>query len=522
MHLRGTIAIGMVSSAAALAAPVPPPQAASTPAPAYPNGSDYCRPARVIMDRFYAGARPRDMALREARAAAKTCEATNPLGYYLSMSQIEGADGKPAEAVRLANLAISIAPNHPEALRRLCLAHSTADLALQNCRKAVAAAPDNSLVHMALADRLRGANMNQQAIPSYDRALAIDPNNHAARINRGITYINLGIFTQALADLESADRALSDTHPDASVVARFQATALIGMKRRNDAYALLTRRLTIAPTDDFARVQRGQMLLLAGRDKEAFDDCAAVLKRNPGNRGAANCQQLASGRIESAKYAADKAAKKAADEARERNCVRMVATSSGRPVRLRMAQYPNQPGKYFFYGDRIYYTLSDAARVSVRLHISFEGETTTPPLYSLEVEAFNDLLWGASAQEKQRYNDYAIALSGRLEKDRGYPMRIDIRSGGLPVSIEKNASLITLDFKSYVSTPTAQQVQEFAVARKIAETGAFNFRATNARTGEVLLNRNFTIPGLASDRKAIYDGFAALRAANSAGQCMTR
>lgn len=503
---------GLASATAIMASPLPAQQSGGT--PVFPEENAYCQPARTIMARYFDGARPLDVSAREARTAAQGCERTNPLGYYLSLAQIASAEGNNAEAFRLGQAALAVAPGNSEALRRICVSHSDKASALATCRKAVAAAPNSSLAHRSLGDTLREQNRPAEAIPAYDRALAITPNHHAARINRGVAYLALKQFAPALADFEALDRALGDNDLNASAIARNRARALEGLNRPADALAVLTERLRVAPTDHWARLQRGELLVRTGQIDEGYRECSAVMNIAGTRNAAFKCRGDAADRAR-----AKKAADDAAAEARKKNCRRAVATTTGRPADLRLMRFTSSPGKTFFGGGSLYYELSQKQRINVTFNIHFEGEVANPGPTRLEVSVYNDLLWGASPRDVQFYSDYVRAQV--LYRDKGYPLRIEIRSGGFPVTIEKASELVnfTADFGS--SSPTSQQVQEIAVGRKIAETGRFTLRVWNANTGEKLLDREFVISGLSADRQSIYQGYQALQVANPPGMCMS-
>ena len=78
--------------------------------------------------------------------------------------------------------------------------------ALQAVDRAVALGPDNAEALMLRGEMTRGQYGLAAALPWFDRALEVDPGNLNARLERAMTYGELGRMTEMLADTREAHR----------------------------------------------------------------------------------------------------------------------------------------------------------------------------------------------------------------------------------------------------------------------------------------------------------------------------
>ena len=117
-----------------------------------------------------------------------------------------------------------------------------------------------------------------EAIESYDRALAINPNFYHAWRDRGIA---LSQNQQHKKALESFKKALSIKPNDyQSWVGR--GIALSSLGKIEEAISVFDRAVEIQPNDPFVWMNRGAVLENAGRYSEACDAYREVKKINPG------------------------------------------------------------------------------------------------------------------------------------------------------------------------------------------------------------------------------------------------
>ncbi len=516
MKLKTLLAISAIASANII---ISPPMMAQQvpPYPVFPEEDAYCQPARQAMLGYFAGTRDLNASIGEAQSAAKLCETSNRLGYHLSMAQIAALTNQPAAAIRFAEAALVIAPEHPEALRRICQTEPNYAKAIDSCRRAVAAAPNSTLAHRALGDRLRVNKDYQGSIASYDRSLSIMANHFAARINRAVSLVALKQYAAALADLDIASRQISATHPDASVIAQNKATALAGLNRPTDAIQALNLHLKAVPKDDVARLQLGQLLGQSGKWKESYTECTAVFLRNGNNLSAFRCAAGAADKYNENIQARYESWKKLAAE-RTARCSRPIPISTGKMANLKLTVY-ERGGRSFLYtvDNEIRYEMFTNERVKVNFDVKYESNSTNIDYFSAGIGVKNDLLWNATPQEKAFYNGSVLAALN-LYSGKGYPIRVEIISGGLAFTTEEADDYVYISGAKYETEKGVNQ--KAAVIRKIAETGQFKIRIQNVRTGEVLLNRFVSVPGFAADRRAISQGFEALRLASPGQKCV--
>lgn len=516
MKLKTLLAISAIASANII---VSPPMMAQQvpPYPVFPEENDYCQPARQAMAGYFAGTRPLNAAIREAQSAVKLCETSDRVGYHLSLAQIAALTGRPAEAVRLAEEALVIAPEHPGALRRICQTEPNYAKAIANCRRAVAAAPNGTLAHRALGDRLRINKDYQASIAAYDRSLSIMAGHYGARINRAVSLLALKQYTAALADLDIASRQISATHPDASPVARNKAAALAGLNRPSEAIQVLNAHLRAVPNDDVARVDLGQLLARSGRFKESYTECTAVLSRNQNNSGALKCAAGAATEYNKTIQVRYENWKKLAAE-RTARCSRSIPISTGKMVNMTMTVYERGSRSVLYVvNDQVEYKMFSNERVKVEFRVNYESSSTNIDYFTAGIAVKNDLLWNATPREKAYYNGSVLAAMN-LYNGKGYPIRVEIISDGLAFTTEAASDYVSISGAKYETEKGVNQ--KAAVIRKIAETGQFKIRVQNVRTGEVLLNRFVSVPGFAADRRAISQGFEALRLASPGQKCV--
>jgi len=129
---------------------------------------------------------------------------------------------------------------------------------------------------------LQGAYLNElkryeEAIASYDRALAINPDDHGVWNIRGIALFNLGQFEEAIA---SSDRALA-INPDFHEAWYNRGIALGNLGQFEEALASWDRALAINPDYHYAWNGRGFALGNLGQFEEAIASYDRALAIKP-------------------------------------------------------------------------------------------------------------------------------------------------------------------------------------------------------------------------------------------------
>ena len=125
---------------------------------------------------------------------------------------------------------------------------------------------------------LFGASQEYEAaIASYDRAVALKPDDHEAWYSRGIALDDLGRYEDAIA---SYDRAVA-LQPDDHVAWNNRGTALFSLGRYEDAIASYDRALAINPDFHQSWYNRSLVLKHLGREEEATESYNKAVALNP-------------------------------------------------------------------------------------------------------------------------------------------------------------------------------------------------------------------------------------------------
>ncbi|MFZ0693638.1 MAG: tetratricopeptide repeat-containing glycosyltransferase family protein, partial [Alphaproteobacteria bacterium] len=139
--------------------------------------------------------------------------------------------------------------------------------ALASYDRALAIRPDYADALYSRGITLCDLKRPEEALASYDRALAIRPDHAEALNNRGITLCDLKRPEEALA---SFDRALA-IGPDHAEALNNRGNALLDLKRPGDALLSFDRALAIGP--DYAEALNNRGIAL--RDLNRLDDALA-------------------------------------------------------------------------------------------------------------------------------------------------------------------------------------------------------------------------------------------------------
>jgi len=134
------------------------------------------------------------------------------------------------------------------------------DEALASYDRAIAIKPDYAKAHNNRGNALKELKRWDEALASYDRAIAIKPDYADAYSNRGNALNELKRLDEALA---SYDRAIA-IKPDYADAYSNRGVALQELKRLDEALASYDRAIAIKPDDAEAYWNKSLALLLAG------------------------------------------------------------------------------------------------------------------------------------------------------------------------------------------------------------------------------------------------------------------
>jgi len=117
----------------------------------------------------------------------------------------------------------------------------------------------------------------EEAIDSYNQAIALKPDYHQAFRNRGRSQSDLGQFEEAIA---SYDKTL-EINPELHKAWISRGDALNNLGRFEEAIASYDKALEFKPDDDYACYNRGIALAILGRLEEAIASYDKALKIKP-------------------------------------------------------------------------------------------------------------------------------------------------------------------------------------------------------------------------------------------------
>ncbi|MCA8960902.1 MAG: tetratricopeptide repeat protein [Planctomycetes bacterium] len=173
--------------------------------------------------------------------------------------------------------------------------------ALRTARQAVIDAPASATAWFDLAAVLDAHEMNEQAIPFYEHALAIDPQNTRTRYNYALALELVGRSADSEAELQRLVaarpdyaptyfrwgelcfregrneeavghfRKVLDLLPSSAIAGRRLGQALLAVGRPEDAIPILEKVRTVAPEDRSTLTALAQALARNGRREEAAE-----------------------------------------------------------------------------------------------------------------------------------------------------------------------------------------------------------------------------------------------------------
>jgi protein O-GlcNAc transferase len=192
--------------------------------------------------------------------------------YYLAM--ISCHQGCFAEGAELARKSLVGNPRHSRAyvlLGRALNALEQHEEALASFERAIALAPDLAQAHGNRADVLSQLGRNAEAIHSYDRALSLAPDSTKDWFNRGVLLVAVGQLGEAVA---SFDRVVTGT-ADFAQAQLWRAKVLSDLHRDDEALESIRAALEAEP--DLAEAWLGQANLLEKLDR--YEEGLAALDR---------------------------------------------------------------------------------------------------------------------------------------------------------------------------------------------------------------------------------------------------
>nr|VFJ60049.1 MAG: Tetratricopeptide (TPR) repeat [Candidatus Kentron sp. DK] len=142
--------------------------------------------------------------------------------------------------------------------------------------------PDSAESWFYLGVAQYDAGRYQEALASFDKALALQPDDADAWSNRGAALNELGHHREALA---SCDKALA-LQPDDAAAWGNRGNALVGLGRHQEALESYDKALALQPDDATAWNNRGNALNELGRHQEALDSCDKALALRPDDAAA--------------------------------------------------------------------------------------------------------------------------------------------------------------------------------------------------------------------------------------------
>src|ERR1700728_4072899 len=175
--------------------------------------------------------------------------------------------GKPAEAEQLCRQILVTMPKDFAANQLLGVIRfqqGRAAEALEFFDRAAAAQPGFAIFSNRGA-ALQLLSRYEEALASYDQALALQPNDAVLHYNRGRTLQDLSQFEEALASYDQALRLNANSAPSHNN----RGNTLRSLKRYAEALASFDRALTVQPSYVEALYNRGNMLWAVNRNYAA-------------------------------------------------------------------------------------------------------------------------------------------------------------------------------------------------------------------------------------------------------------
>lgn len=162
------------------------------------------------------------------------------------------------------------------------IARGDLDRAIEDLTRAVEADPQNGMALNNLGQALVRAGRARDALPYFDRAIALSDSTWAYHFNRARAYEDLKQWGQAIADYRDAQQLFPDDYATAFNLAK----ALEANGNLPEAVDAFGRAITLAPGEPDFRLALGHALEEAGRPKDAAAAYRDYLDLEPNGRDA--------------------------------------------------------------------------------------------------------------------------------------------------------------------------------------------------------------------------------------------
>jgi tetratricopeptide (TPR) repeat protein len=205
-------------------------------------------------------------------------------GIHVTIGQLYGDLDRHQDALDSFDRALAIDPRDPGALRERIISLTLLrrfDDAEQAASEAVDRRPDDPGIHVTIGQLYGDLDRHQDALDSFDRALAIDPRNADALERRVAALWSMRRY----ADAERAATQAIDVMPRNPRLYLQRAWTLSGRDRYDDAVADADRALAIDPRDPWALASRIDFLGFARRYQDAEQAVREAVDRRPDDPG---------------------------------------------------------------------------------------------------------------------------------------------------------------------------------------------------------------------------------------------
>ena len=173
-----------------------------------------------------------------------------------------------ADAVRIADTAVRLAPDLAEAHRLLAMGHHISlrlDDAIVEYKKALDLDPNSKASRASLADLYRASGKSEEALTLYNEQLLWDPKDRAARAGKVIALFELGRTDEANTALEAA---LADEPRNLPLLAG-AAYWLAAHDNNEKAYELARKAVDVEARYTWAQIALARSLVALKRPLEA-------------------------------------------------------------------------------------------------------------------------------------------------------------------------------------------------------------------------------------------------------------
>ncbi len=220
----------------------------------------------------------RDLAMQRYIAILKDNPQNLDALFYVAV--IATQEGQFAEGIKVAERALAIGP--PQArlhnlVGQACLRLNRDDDALASFERAIACQPDFADAYGNRATLLGEMGRRDEALAAFDQALALRPNNPEDLCNKATVLADLGRLPEALA---TYDRAIARV-PDFALAQFNRADVLRQLGRLTEALTAYERAIALQPKMVIAHSNRAATLKQLGRLDEALKGIEQALALDP-------------------------------------------------------------------------------------------------------------------------------------------------------------------------------------------------------------------------------------------------